>query len=194
MPVKTKQDLLDVLTRTMDGSWLDPIMASNDARAAFDAAATALAKISLDGQEGVDNTTITLSAAGRGGSSTVTLTRTASGTSGTIPKGYAFIDPRGFQAVTITDVVVGSGVTSIQVMVETVRKTELVDTVNDPLFVISGNLPVLDNGGTNALISQTPLPSGYPPIVSTTFTVVASSTPIINGASDWLAAVGRERG
>lgn len=194
MAIRTKQDLLDVLTRTMDSGWLDPILADADARAIYDAMAAALEQLSRDAQEACDDTTISLSSSGRGGSSTITLSRTASGTSGTIPAGYAFADARGFQAYALSDTTVGSGVTTVQVDVVTIRKTELADTVNDPLFVIAPNAPVKDGGGTNALIGQSPAPAGFPPIVSTTFTTVSSSTPIQNGSSDWLAAVGRERG
>jgi hypothetical protein len=194
MAARSKQDLLDVLGRTTDPGWLDPILADEDAVAPVNAAADALAALSAQAQVACDNTTISNSAAGRGGSSTVTLVRFTTGTSGVIPKGYVFVDSRGFQAVSLSDVTVGSGASTVVINVVTTRKTELANTINDPGFTVGSNLPVKDNGGTNALVSSTTTPAGYPPIVGTTFFTVQSSTPIANGASDWLASVGHERG
>lgn len=194
MAARTKDDLIDVLRRTMDGGYLDPILEDADAVAPINAAADALARLSLEAEEACANITISDSAAGRGGSSAVTLTRASTGVGGTIPKGYVFVDARGLVAVTTSDTTVAAGAASVQVLVQTIRKTELVDTIDDPEFSIGPNLATVDSGGTNALIGQSPAPSGYPPIVATTFTTVASSTPIDGGASDWLAAVGKERG
>jgi hypothetical protein len=194
MAAKTRQDLLDVLGRTTDPNWIQPILSDPDSAAPVNAAADALVLLSGQAQTACDNTAISTSSAGRGGSSIVTLMRTATGTHGTIPQGYTFIDSRGLLASSLGPTTVNNGDSTVQVAVQTQRKTELVNTITDPLYTITSNLAVADSGGTNALIGQTPAPAGYPTIFSTTFTVVASSTAISEGSSDWLSVIGRERG
>jgi hypothetical protein len=191
---RSRQDLIDVLHRTTDPNWLDPILSDPDSAAPVNATADALVEVSQQGQAACDNTTISMSSAGRGGSSTITLSRTASGTHGTIPQGYTFVDSRGLLASALGNTTVNNGDLTVQVAVQTIRKTETVNTLGDPGYSIGPNLAATDSGGTNALIGASPAPAGFPPIVSTTFTAVASSTPITDGSSDWLAAIGRERG
>lgn len=191
----TRDQLIAVLQRTMDGGWLQPILDDVDASAFLNALADELAYLSTLGTAACDAATISLAPGGRPGTSTVTISRTASGTTGAIPKGYQFVDARGIVAVAQADTAVPGGATSMDVSVATLRKTETVNTINDPGFTISPvNQPLPDTGGTNALVSPTPAPAGYPPIVTTTFTVVTASTPIDQGASDYLTAHGRERG
>ena len=191
----TRDDLIDVLRRTTDPGWLDPLLQDTDSTAVINALADELAYLSGIGTALCDATTISLAPAGRSGTSLVTITRTASGIGGTIPKGYQFVDARGLLAVVQSDTAVAIGITSLQLSVATLRKTELVNTLSDPGYSISPtNVAVADSGGTNALISVSPAPAGFPPIVSTTFTIVAESTEIDGGASDFLSAHGAERG
>jgi hypothetical protein len=191
----SRDDLIDVLRRTTDPGWLDPLLADADSAAVLLALADLLAYLSDGLQVACDNGLISLASGGRGGTSLVTLERGTSGVGGTIPKGYQFTDARGILAVNQADYVVGAGVLTATLSVITLRATELVDTVLDPDFVVSPiNLPAKDSGGTNALVSPLSPPAGYPPIVATTFTTVSDSTPIVDGASDWLSAHGAERG
>jgi hypothetical protein len=191
----TRDDLIDVLRRTTDPGWLDPLLADLDSAAILYAFADQLAFLSNVGQIACDNGLISLASGGRGGTALLTLTRATTGIGGTIPKGYQFADARGILAVNQSDYVVDPAATTITLAVTTLRFTELVNTVLDPLFTVSlVNKAALDTGGTNALISPAGPPDGLPPIVATTFTTVASSSAIEGGASDWLTAHGSERG
>ena len=189
----TRDDFIDVLRRTTDPGWLDPLLDDPDSAAVIYAICDQLAFLSDALQIACDNGLISLASGGRGGTALVTLTRTSSGIGGTIPKGYQFIDSRGILAVNQTDYTVGAGDLTATLSVTTLRNTELVDTVFDPSFAVSPvNRPVTDTGGTNALISA--VGATDPPIVATTFTTVTSSTEIDGGTSDWLTAHGSERG
>ena len=134
---------------------------------------------------------ISLAPGGSPGTCSATLTRPAAGTAGTIPKGYAFLDERNIQLTVVTDVVVGSGVTSVVVPLVTSRQAESVNSEDDPgLSISTVNAVVQDGTSTTTLIA----PPGDPSIVSTTFQAVLSTTQILGGTSDYLSALGAERG
>jgi hypothetical protein len=196
MPPILKADLIDLLRRTNDPNWIDPLLADPDSAAVWAGLLACGEYMSARLQADCDAATISLAPGVRPATAVLTLVRTASGIGGVIPAGYLFQDSRGILVASQTPITVPSGALTVTVAVQSLRQTELANTIADPGFVLAptGNPPVLDTGGTNALISLSPAPGGYPPVVSTTFTTVQSSTPLDLGASDYLAAHGRERG
>lgn len=191
----TKASLLDLLRRTNDPNWIEPLLADKDSSAIIGALLDQAVYLAAELQASCDAATISLAPGGRSATSVLTLARTASGIGGTIPKGYRFIDAHGLISVAQTPITVLAGALSVTVSVQTLRQTELANTIVDPGFSLSpDNLAALDTGGTNALIGISPAPGGFPPIVSTTFTSVQQATPLTGGVVDYLAAHGNERG
>lgn len=183
--------LLALLRRTTDpDGWLDPMLADPDSSAALQAYVAQFARLG----EAVDyNSKVALISDAPGGSPgtcTTTITRPSSGTSGTIPKGYAFVDVNGVQYIVVTDVAVGSGVTSVELPLQTIREAESVNTEDDPELSISTiNAVVQDSTDTTTLIA----PPGDASIVATSFQAVAETTQVTGGASNYLSALGAER-
>lgn len=191
----TKANLLDLLRRTLDSNWIEPLLADKDSSAVINMILDQAVYLSAELQASCDAATISLAPGGRPATSVLTLVRSTSGIGGTIPKGYRFTDAHGLISIAQTPITVGAGVLTVTVSVQTLRQTELANTIADPGFTISAdNLAAPDTGGTNALIGITPAPGGFPPIVATTFTSVQSATPLVNGVVDYLSAHGNERG
>jgi hypothetical protein len=184
-------DLVALLRRTTDrDGFLDPILADPDGFAILGAAVEMFVRVSAAGGYDCDEAFISSAAGGGGGTSSATVSRPASGTSGTIPRGYTFVDPRGVVLFVQTDVPVASGALSVLLPLETLRHTEAVNTDDDQALSVAPTANVvLDSLGTTAIVA----PAGDPSIVSTTFQVVGDVGPIVGGASDWLSVLGRER-
>ena len=192
MAAVDSDSLLALLRRTTDeDGWLEPLLADPDSEALIEAGIAMYARlgraVTYNGEVGL----ISDAPGGSPGLSTVTLSRSASGTAGAIPTGYRFTDANRLDALAVADVVVGSGVLTVDVPVATVRQTEMVNTEDDPGYAIAAtNAVVLATGGASALIA----PPGDASVVTTTFQAVAESTPILGGTADYLSKHGQERG
>jgi hypothetical protein len=190
--VVDRASLLDLLRRCVDADgWLAPLLADPDSAAVLLATVDVFARggraVDYNGRLGL----ISDAPGGSAGTASITVARAASGTSGTIPRGYAFLDDRRVALVVQTDVPVAAGDLTVVVPLETLRRCEAVGTEDDASIAISaGNTVVLDALGTTALIA----PPGDPAAVATTFQTVAAAGPILAGSTDYLSLHGSERG
>lgn len=186
----TPDQLIDVLRRTCDEGWLSGLLADPSSRAVLYTLANQWSAVSASGDSVVASGSISDAPGGSPGICTVTLERASAGIGGTIPKGYAFKDTRGIIAVTQQDFPVDPAWVSIQLQIQTLRQSDLLNTVDDEDFQISASSPVvLDTGGVNPLIA----PFGTAGTVATTFVLVTESTPLEMAATDWLSVNGAER-
>lgn len=187
---QTPDDFLDLLRRNTSPEFLNPLLDNVDSRAIINGLTAIAAAIDLAREEGCNTGLIGTAPGGAPGTSTVTISRTIGGTAGTIPKGYQFVDARGFEYVSQTDVPVGTGDLTVDVPVFSLRQIEIVRSVDDPVMVIGpANLVVLDVTLASALIAA----PGDAAAVASTFQVVDSSTPVIGALSDYLSVHGNER-
>lgn len=184
-------DLVALLRRTTDrDGWLDPILRDPDGGAALGAAIAVMARVAVALAYDSSCALIGSAPGGGPGSTSLTLEREATGTSGEIPIGYLFVDARGVQLRVATPVPVSALATAIVVPLQTLRKTEMVNTEDDPgIEVDAGAGVLLDGASTTALLA----PPGNPAIVATTF-LPGEAGPIKGGTSDWLSVHGAERG
>jgi hypothetical protein len=182
-------DMVALLRRNTDEfGWLQPLLDDPSSRAALGGAISVFARLSEAAIHNRDAALITAASGGQHGSCNVVVARADDSTAGTIPKGYQFTDERGVQVVTQTDVPVAAGTSSVSLPCQTVRQSELVNTVDPPVFTATGpSIP--DSGGTVPLIA----PPSAPAFAVTTF-AVSSATPIHGGAADYLSVHGNERG
>lgn len=186
----TPDQLIDVLRRTCDEGWISGLLADPSSRAVLYTLANQWSAVSASGDSVVASGSISDSPGGAPGVCTVTLERASAGIGGTIPQGYAFKDTRGIVAVMQQDFPVDPSWLSIQLQIQTLRQSDLLNTVDDDPFQISDQSPViLDTGGVNPLIA----PLGTPGTVATTFILVTESTPLEFAATDWLSVNGTER-
>lgn len=186
---ETFDSLLALLRRTTDDQgWLQPQLDDPDAATILGARISIFARLGRAAIHNAAQGTISDSSGGQPGTSTITVTRASGATTGTIPKGFAFIDPRGVRAVLQLNVVVAAQ-TTLNLPVQTLRQTELVNTEDDPLFVVDPQSPIVP-GSAGVLIA----PAGSPGMTATTFQTIGPSTPIVDGSADYLSAHGAERG
>lgn len=187
----TKDQLLELLRRNVDADgWLDQVMADPDGAAAVGAL---LAEFEREAQavERLEALGLAETAPGGSpGSCTLTATREASGTAGTIPAGFPFVDARGVRARVASDTPVAAGALSVPILLFTERRTELVNAEEDYGWRVAPDAdPALDEDILTVLMA----PAGNPNLLDTSFQEF-SATPVHDGASDWLALHGRERG
>jgi hypothetical protein len=184
--------LLALLRRTMDpDGYITPMLDDPDSSATLQALVAQFARLGRAVDYNSKLALISLAPGGSPGTCMATVTRAVSGTAGTIPKGYAFVDARNVQYVSVTDVTVHSGDVSVSVPLTTLRQTEAVNSEDDPdVSLAAVNAVVLDGTDTTALIA----PPGDPSVVTTTFQVVAETTQVLGGATDYLSVLGAERG
>lgn len=187
----TDAQLLDLLRRNVyaDG-WLDLVRSDPDGEAATDALLAIFARES----QAVDRLGALGLASdapgGSPGSCILTLSREASGTAGEVPAGYPFVDARGVRAWVATPVPVAAAALEVQVPLVTERRTELVNGEEDFGWRVAPDaFAVVDATSTSTLLA----PAGNPTLDDTSFQAF-SATPVQEGASDWLALHGRERG
>lgn len=181
--------LLALLQRTTDkDGWLQPQLDDPDAAAILGARIAIFARLGPAVIHNAAQATISGASGGTPGTSTITVTRQSGATTGTIPKGFTFIDPRGVRAVLQVDVPVTTQ-TTLALPVQTLRQSELVNTEEDPEFVIDPGSPVVP-GSAGILIA----PPGTGGVGATTFQQVGPSTKITGGAADYLSVQGAERG
>lgn len=185
------QDFVDLLRRTTDSGWLDPLLSDPDSSAVLLGMAQEFTRLSEAGDRACLAGAISTASGGRPGVAVVTISRTASGTGGTIPAGYGFVDARGTKLVSTDAVPVGVGALTVVIHVQSLRQTELVNTEDDAQVTIDPSATsVLDSAATTVLVA----PAGSPGVVSTTFTTVVSATQILGGSGDYLSLHGKERG
>jgi hypothetical protein len=197
-PTPVRQTFLDVLARTMDAGWLEGLRADVNSNAVLNA----LFDIAVRSQEAVNrgcgSVLISEASGGRSGICELTLTRASTVNTVTIPKGYKFRDERGIQYILTMNVPVIVGQAVVVLPLESVRHTELVNTVNDtfesvavgalpPAFVDPDSPEILDSGFEIVLRPE-------PFLVFGGTLLYTSSTPTTLGASDYLSAHGQERG
>jgi hypothetical protein len=181
--------LLELLRRTTDDQgWLQPQLDDPDAAAIIGARISIFARLGPAVTHNAAQATISSASGGSPGTSTVIVSRVSGATTGTIPKGFAFIDARGARAVLQLDVIVGAQ-TTLALPVQTLRQTELVNTEDDPGFSIDPQSPVVP-ASAGVLIA----PAGTGGLTANTFQTVGPSTPITGGAADYLSVQGAERG
>lgn len=182
--------LLALLRRTTDEhGWLQPQLDDPDAAAVLGARIAIFARLGVAVAHNAAQGTISGASGGEPGTSTVTVTRVSGvAATGTIPKGFSFIDERGVRAVLQLDVPVTTQ-TTLALPVQTLRQSELVNTEDDPLFAVDPQSPVVPSS-SGVLIA----PVGTAGLTSTTFQVVGPSTPITGGSADYLSVWGAERG
>ncbi len=188
----TAADMVALLRRTTDEQgWLQPLLDDPDSAVMVNALTEMMGRLGSAAIHNRDAMTIGSSSGGQFGTCLLTLSRVTTGTSGTIPASFPFIDARGVQMISQTDVPVTNGQATIVVPVQTLRETELVNTVDDPVVRIDDAVApaIKDTGGTVNLIAATTDPAN----AATTFLAVPSATPIVGGAVDWLSVHGSER-
>lgn len=156
----TRQDLLDVLTRTMDGGWLDPLLDDEASAAVLGSIAEVLARTAEAGERACAQGLITEATGGSPGTSTAEISK-ASGAGGTLPKGTSLSDPRGVLAFTQADVTVGAGAASSVIVAETVRHCEPVNTVDDPGWRFEPVSQVSDATNATPIVVTTTVPHRY---------------------------------
>lgn len=181
--------LLALLERTTDKEgWLQPQLDDPDAAAILRARIAIFARLGPAVAHNAAQATISGASGGSPGTSAVTVARGSGATTGTIPKGFSFIDPRGVRAVLQSDVPVAAQ-TVLVLPVQTLRQSELVNTEDDPDFAIDPQSPIVP-ASAGVLIA----PPGSPGLSATSFQTVGPSTQIVGGAADYLSVQGAERG
>ncbi len=192
MSALTHDDLVSLLRRTTDrDGWLDPLLADADGGAAMGALIEVFARVSEAADYDCSLGLISAAPGGSPGTSLITMTRTETVIAGVIPRGYQFIDPRGVRATTQTDVPVALGQATIVLPVETLRETEMVNTYDDPEWLVDPTNPEILNDDILYLLIA---PLGAIGPIPSTFQTISESTPIWGGTSDWLSLHGAERG
>lgn len=182
--------LLALLRRTTDDQgYLQPLLADPDSGAIVGAQIAIMARLGPAVDHNGAQATISDSSGGQPGTSTITVSRTSGATTGTIPKGFGFIDARGVRVVVQVDIVVTAGQLSKLVPVQTLRQTELVNSEDDPAFVVDPQSPIVV-ASSGVLIA----PTGSPGMTGSTFQTIGPSDPITGGAADYLSVHGGERG
>jgi hypothetical protein len=186
---ETPDTLLALLQRTSDGQgWLQPQLDDPDAATLLMARVAIFARLGVAAIHNAAQATISGASGGSPGTSAVTISRASGTTTGTIPKGFAFVDPRGVRAVLQVDVPVTTQ-TVLVLPVQTLRQTELVNTEADPEFEVDPQSPVVP-ASSGILIA----PPGTGGVGASTFQAVGPSTKIDGGAADYLSVQGEERG
>lgn len=160
--------MLALLRRVLDEGFIDPLLEDPTSAAVINALAAMAARMGDASTHNLSAGAISLAPGAAPGTTNALLSRTA-GAGGTIPKGTAFTDHRGIKYNSLHDVVVPAGaVTNLPVTLATLRKTELVNTVDPPTLTFDGAAPL-----------------GL---------AITSATPVTGGALDYISLLGRERG
>ena len=188
-PPLTQADLLALLKRTTDPSWLFAMLAQPDGQAVINSWLAIFEAASIAVSAQVDCSMIATAPTGKSGVCTLTLSRTDASVSGTIPKGYSFVTNLGVSLTVATDVVVATSQSTVAVPLVTVRQIDLVNTPG-PAFD-----DILTPGGYVDAALGPNLPCAFfdTPHTAGTLTYVSSSA-ITGAVEDWLSAHGAERG
>lgn len=188
----TRADLLALLRRTTDPTWLDGMLASPEGAASIEVLLKVGEEVSRCVADGVAAGLITTAPGGNSGVMAVVLGRTFTADAVTLPAGFLFRTPDGTQLRVPQDVVVPAGTGTFSVLLETLRKIESVNTWYDnPLGFVQSSVvtdpgsPVIADGGGNIT---------FGPPGTLAFSVIVSSTWISGALADWLSVHGAERG
>lgn len=186
---ETSDTLVALLRRTADEQgWLQAHLDDPDSAAILLARVAIFARLGVAAVHNAAQATISGASGGSPGTSAITISRASGTTTGTIPKGFGFIDGRGVRVVLQVDVPVTTQ-TALIIPVQTLRQTELVNTEDDPGFAVDPQSPVVP-ASVGVLIA----PPGTAGLTSSTFQTVGPSTKIDGGAADYLSVQGAERG
>lgn len=186
---ETSDTLVALLRRTTDEQgWLQAHLDDPDSAAILMARVAIFARLGVAAVHNAAQATISSSSGGVPGTSAIAISRTSGTTTGTIPKGFGFIDLRGIRVVLQVDVPVTTQ-TVLILPVQTLRQSEIVNTEDDPDFAIDPQSPVVP-ASVGVLIA----PAGTAGVSASTFQAVGPSTKIDGGAADYLSVQGAERG
>lgn len=155
----SSDDLIDVLRRTTDPGWLDPLLSDPNSAVILNSLAAIMSRAASAAEQGCAQGLISQATGGAPGSSVVSVSR-PSGSAGSVPKGTIFVDPRGVLAVTTVDIPVPSGAAALSLNVVTLRQNEIVNTVNDPDWRFGPSTQVADASNTNPVVIRTTTPHG----------------------------------
>lgn len=182
--------LIALLRRNTDEpGWLQPLLDDPDSAAVLGAQVEVFARLGGTIESNTAQGTISGASGGQPGTSSLTVSRETSGTTGTIPRGYPFVDARGVRATLQADVPVGGGVTSLVLPLQTERESEVVLSEDDPLWEVAPDAPSVP-GSAGILIA----PAGAAGVTATTFQQLGPATPIEGAMADHLSIHGGERG
>ena len=181
--METFDSLLDLLRRTTDEfGWLQPILDDMDSATVLGAMVQVFARLGIGVDHNGAQGMIQTASGGQVGTSNITASRAASGTSGAVPLGYGFIDARGVRAIATVAVTVGSGVTTISVPVATLRKTELVNSEDDPGFMVDPASAIIPDGAGGVLFAPADLIFQAARVIATTNQAL-TGLPTIDGVA-----------
>ena len=186
----SQADLLALLKRTSDPTWLSGILSTPDGQAIANAWTAVWEAASIAISKQVDASMISTAPAGSPGVCTLVLSRADATASGVIPQGYTFVSNLGVQLVVAMTVTVSSGQATVALPLVTLRQTDLVNT-SEPAFD-----DLLDPGDyVDAILgSANPACSFFDLGHGAGVLTYVSSTPIVGAIEDWLSAHGDERG
>lgn len=179
--METFDSLVELLRRTTDEfGWLQPILDDQDSATVLGAMVQVFARLGVGVDHNGAQGMISTASGGQVGTSTITASRAASGTSGSLPIGYGFIDARGVRAIATLAVAVGSGATHLTIPVATLRKTELVNSEDDPGFMVDPASVVIPDGTGGVLFAPPALIFAAARVVATTNQAL-TGLPTIDG-------------
>ena len=186
----SQSDLLALLKRISDETWLSGILSTPDGQAIVAAWTAVWEAASIAVSKQVDCSMISTAPAGAFGVCTLVLSRADATAAGSIPQGYTFISNLGVSLIVATPITIASGQATVALPLVTLRQTDLVNTVENAFD------DILDPGDFVDAILGTANPACpfFDAPHSAGTLVYASSTPIVGAIEDWLSAHGEERG
>ena len=186
----SKSDLLALLKRISDETWLSGMLSTPDGQAIVNAWTAVWEAASIAVSKQVDCSMISTAPAGAFGVCTLVLSRADATAAGSIPQGYTFISNLGVSLIVATPITIASGQATVALPLVTLRQTDLVNTVENAFD------DILDPGDFVDAILGTANPACpfFDAPHSAGTLVYQSSTPIVGAIEDWLSAHGDERG
>lgn len=192
MSVITREQFIDLLERTHDSAWLDGLRSQPDSAAILEGLYAIAVQVSRSVDDGCNSASISLSSGGRPGELVLTLSRSDTTQSFSVPAGYPFFI-NGIVLVVKTTVLVGVGPATFDLPLQTRRQTEAVNTFAKPPFPVGASGSAISDVTAGAVVDTGANTILGPPGTSVISAVVAS-TDIVLGSTDWLSAIGNERG
>ena len=157
----TTDQLIAIMRANCDPGWLDPLLDDPDCNAILTGIAAIFSRVSQSVDSVAADGTIFLASGGVPGTSLVTLTRAPSGPAGTLPLGTTYIDAEGFLFATTSPNAYGAGATTLVANVQSLRQTELVNTVDDPQMLGAPTYYVADATDASPVVLATTTPHGF---------------------------------
>lgn len=192
----TQAQALDLLRRTSDEGWLTAELSGPDGTAILNARTAIAAATSTALHDQAAATTISDAPGGRPGVCLLSLVRTDATFSIDIPKGYPFRTLEGIDLILSQPINIPVGALTVDLPLETVRSTELVNTYVEAFdeTVLAGAVMPTGTAATDVLDSGLNIVLGPSAIAAATSLCYDGSTLITLAASDWLSVHGNERG